>query len=130
MCGNRPQTVVPGETAAFARLQAARLQIDLIVHDEDRIRLELEEARGRTDGPAGVVHERLRLEQPDAMTVEPHLGELPGELSLPRDAVPARQFLDHHPADVVAVAGIFAAGIAEADDEEVERRGALASTPR
>src|SRR5919197_2246327 len=64
------------------------------------------------------------------MPVEPHFGELAVELALPRRTVPARELVEHHPAGVVTVTRVLAARIAEADDEEVERRGAFASTPR
>ncbi len=118
------------QAPAAAGLQSSRLQIHLVVHDEDRVRLELEETHRRTDGPARLVHERLGLQQPDAMTVQSQLRELAGELPLPRRTVPARELLDDHPAHVVAVAGVLATGIPEADDEQLERRGSVASTPR
>jgi len=44
--------------------------------------------------------------------------------------VPARELVDDHPSDVVSVLCVLAAGIAEADDEQLERRGPVASTPR
>ena len=66
----------------------------------------------------------------DAVLVEADLGELAGELGAQRAVVPARELVDDHPADVVAVALVLAARVAEADDEQVERRGAFAPTPR
>src|SRR5207302_4447856 len=45
-------------------------------------------------------------------------------------AVPAGELVRDHVADVVPVARVLAAGIAEADDEQVERRGAFAPPPR
>jgi len=42
--------------------------------------------------------------------------------------VPARKLVDDQPAGVVAVALVLAARVAEADDQEVERRGRCAST--
>jgi hypothetical protein len=44
--------------------------------------------------------------------------------------VPTRKLFDDHPAHVVAVPGVLAAGIPQPDDEQLERRGAIASTPR
>ena len=41
----------------------------------------------------------------------------------------ARELVDDHEADVVAVPRVLAAGIAETDDEQVERRGAFAPFP-
>ena len=63
------------------------------------------------------------------MTVEPDFGELTRELALPRRAVPARELVEHHPPSVVTMPRVLAAGIAETDDEQIERRGAFASTP-
>ena len=63
------------------------------------------------------------------MLVDPDLGELAVELAAPRAAVPARELLDDHEADVVAVARVLAARVAEPDDEQVERRGAFAPSP-
>jgi hypothetical protein len=44
--------------------------------------------------------------------------------------VPPRELIDDHEADVVPVALVLAPRIAEADDQQVERRGAFAPTPR
>ena len=78
-------------------------------------------AAAPTERP-GLVHERLGLQQRELVAVEPDLGELPGELRAPRAAVPARELVDDEPADVVAVARVLAARVAETDDEQVERR--------
>ena len=113
---------MPGEPAAHLQLEPAELEVALVVHDEHLAGLELVEARRAADGAARLVHERLRLEQRDLVAVEPDLRELAGELRLPRAAVPARELVEHEVPDVVAVARVFAAGIAEADDEQIERR--------
>jgi hypothetical protein len=42
--------------------------------------------------------------------------------------VPAGKLVDDHPAGVVPVAGVLATRVAEAHDEEIERRGAFAPT--
>ena len=118
------------EAAAAARLEPAEIEVALVVDDEDRVRLDLEEARCRRDRAARLVHVRLRLEQRDAMAVEPDLCQAAVELRAPRPAVPARELVHHHPAGVVARLRVVAAGIAEPDDEQVERRGPLAPAPR
>src|SRR5919201_1091406 len=64
------------------------------------------------------------------MAAEANLRQPAVELPLPGSPVPTRELLQHHPADVVAMAGVLPAGIAETDDEQVERRGSVASTPR
>src|SRR5207253_1427871 len=55
--------------------------------------------------------------------------ELPRELAPPAAAVSPRELVDHHPADVVAVTDVFPARVSEADDEQVERRGAVGAPP-
>src|SRR5439155_12793858 len=97
---------------------------------QDRVGLELVKTGCGSDGAARFVHERLRLQQCYAVPVQPHLRNLTVELALPPRPMPARELFDDHPPDVVAVSGVLAAGIAEADDQQIERRGALASTPR
>jgi hypothetical protein len=39
------------------------------------------------------------------------------------------QLVDHHPTNIVAMSGVAAARIAEADDEQIERRRAFAPAP-
>ena len=60
--------------------------------------------------------------------VDPHLRELAGELRAERPVVSPGELVDDHPAGVVTVARVLAAGVAETDDEQIERRGALAPT--
>src|SRR6266545_298484 len=127
---NGTQPIVTAETAALARLQPAEVEVALVVHDERRVGLDLEEPRRGSDRPPGLVHVRLRFEQGDTMTVEADLGETPVELRPPGRTMAPRQLLDDHPADVVAVTFVCAPGIAEPHDEQVERRGAFAPTPR
>src|SRR5205823_7301802 len=110
-------------------LQPARLEVALVVDDEDRIRLELVELRRRLHRAARVVHERLGLQQRDLVAVDPDVGELPRELALPGAVVAAGELVDDHLPDVVTVTDVLPPGIAEADDEQVERRGALAPPP-
>src|SRR5207245_1485482 len=84
---DRAQAVMSGEAAAEACLQPTGLEVDLVVDDEDGVGLELVEARSCADGPAALVHERLRLEQRDPVTVDPHLRQPAGEFPLPRRSV-------------------------------------------
>ena len=59
------QAVVAGVAAAELELHLARQQVEFVVHDEDLVRLDLEEARQRRDRLARQVHERHRLQQPE-----------------------------------------------------------------
>src|SRR3954466_299705 len=63
-CGDVFQAVAR-KTAAELEPDGARRQVELIVRDEDVPRLDAVEAGERTHCAAGVVHERLRLEEPD-----------------------------------------------------------------
>ena len=106
------------------------LEVALVVDDEDRVRLELVERRRGLHRAAGLVHVRLGLQQADAVLVDADVGELAGELAAPRAAVPARELVHDHVADVVAVALVLATRVAETDHQQVERRGTFAPTPR
>src|SRR5690242_12363948 len=129
MLRDRAQAVVAGETAAVLQLEPAEVEVALVVHDQHRVRLDLEELRSGADRAPGLVHVRLGLEQGELVPVDADLGQLPVELRLPRAAVPARELLDDHPADVVPVARVLTARVAEADDEKVQGR-AFAARPK
>ena len=125
---DRTEAVVSGEAAAAAGLQAAELEIALVVHDEDRVRLELEEPCRGLHRAAGVVHERLGFEQRDFVPVDPDLGEAALELAAPGAVMPPRKLVDDEPTDVVAVPCVLAPRVTEADHEQVER-SALSPRP-
>src|SRR5919201_5527224 len=124
----RAQAVVAGEPAAAPRLQSSRLEIDVVVHHEQLLGLDLEEPGSRAHGTAGLVHVRLRLQQREARLAEPDLRCRPGELRAPRAPMPARELVQHEPAGVVARALVVAARVAQPRDEQIERRGPLAPT--
>ena len=126
---DRPEAVVPGEPATHPRLEAARLEIALVVHHEDRVGLNLEERRGRCDRAAGLVHIRLGCEERDTVAVDPNLGDAAVELAAPRPAVPACELVDHHVPDVVAIPGVLSARVPQSHDQQVERRRAFAPSP-
>ena len=126
----RAEPVVAGKTAASPRLQAAGLQVDVVVDDQQRLGLDLEEAHGRRDGTARLVHVRLRLEQRETEIAETRLRQHPRELRAPRAALPPRELVEDEPAQVVARALVLATRVAETRDQQVERRGALAPTKK
>jgi len=51
----RAEPVVARKAAAGARLEATRLEIDVVMDDQQRLRLDLEEPRRSGDRPAGDV---------------------------------------------------------------------------
>jgi hypothetical protein len=125
---DRANAVVAPGAAADPRLQPAQLEVALIVYDEDGVRIELEELDCCLHGPPGVVHERLGLEQRDLVSVDPDLGELAVELRAPGTAVPPSELVDDQPAQVVAIARVLPARVAEPYDEQVER-GSVSTRP-
>src|SRR5207237_7702012 len=124
---DRPEAVVAGETAAEPRLEPAFLQVDIVVDEERLLGRELEEAGCGADRPPRLVHVRLRLEEGEPTVADAQLGEPAGELRAERAAVAPRQLVGDEPADVVPRPLVLAARVAEAHDEQVERRGGLAS---
>ncbi len=122
----RLQAVVAGEAAAEPHADVAERQVDLVVDDEDAIEVEAVGAARRADGAAGLVHVGLRLEQgdPRAARAGAALGQLAGELLARLRQVPAlAQRVRDLEADVVGRAVVAAPGIAETDDEPVDRCG-------
>src|SRR5205085_7550319 len=53
---DRAQAVVTRKTAAEADLEPAHREVDVVVDDEERAGIDLEEARGRPDRPTRLVH--------------------------------------------------------------------------
>ena len=62
MLRERAQAVVARQSSPGARLQAAGLEVDVVVDDEHVLGVDLEEAHGRADLAAGLVHVGLRLQ--------------------------------------------------------------------
>src|ERR671918_569531 len=128
MLRERAEAVVTGEAAAEARLETAWLEVGLVMEDEDLLGRELEEARRRAHRTARLVHVGLRLQKRGLPPVEPDLREVAGELRPERAAVPTRELVADHEADVVARPRVLAPGISQAGYQQVEGRGLLAPT--
>jgi hypothetical protein len=126
--GDRAQAVVPGEPTADARLQPPEVEVTLVVNDEHALRRELVEPRCGGDGATREIHVRLRLQQRHLGVPNACFSELAGVLAAERRAVASRELVDDHPADVVTVRRVLSPGVAEADHEQVERRGVVAPT--
>ena len=116
--GNRAEPVVPVVAAAELQLQRAEGQVQLVVHDDDPARLDLEELGGTRDWAAGEVHERPRLHQHNATVGQApfeHLGTALVRLELAADA--RGEFVRNHEAHVVPVARVARTGVAETDEQ-------------
>ena len=103
-------------------------EINVVVHDEQRIDRHLEETRGGADRLARHVHVRLGLEQGEPEVVVPNLSELARELRAECAVVAARELVGNQPTHVVAGSLVFAARVAEPGHKQIECRGLLAST--
>ena len=79
---------------------------------------------GATERPESI-HVELGLQQPESKVAVADLRELTGELASEAAVATTCELVDDHPADVVPVARVLAARVAEADDEQVERRRGL-----
>src|SRR2546422_6661092 len=71
------QAVVAGDTAAQLELCDARREIELVVHDQDFLRLDLVEARERSYRLARDVHVSLRQQEPQVARRPRELAEQP-----------------------------------------------------
>src|SRR5262249_182006 len=114
---DRTEPVMPGQASTTTGPQTPQLEVHFAVDDEERVGIDLEEADGRADRSARIVHERLRLEQREPPVVEAHLGEPARELAAPARAVPPGKLVGDHVTDVVPVTLVFPAGGSEARDE-------------
>src|SRR5688572_7501594 len=119
----RLQPVVPGQAASEPRLDGAEWEVDLVVDREHAVEVDAERAARRPDGAAGLVHVRLRDEDPHArpagagapVRVQPCV-----LLLRAREPPPAGELVRHLEADVVAGARVAVAGVTEPDDQPVD----------
>src|SRR5271154_2101734 len=119
MGGDRAQAVMAGVAAADLDPHFGRREIELVVDDDHRIQVELPEAQRLADAASGIVHVGLRLEQGHPRPLDQALGRQ----SLPAGAKRAEAArlgdrVDRHEADVVAVACMARAGIAESRNDQ------------
>src|SRR5581483_9812508 len=124
------QAVVTGVAAADFHLQLAGREVQLVMEDIDVGFRDLEIALRLADGPATVVHVGLRLQQRHAMAADQPVAGQSLEALLPRrQPVPLGDALERHEADVVAMARVLAARIAEADEKLHAPSSPLPDTP-
>src|SRR5262245_51766436 len=118
MRAQRAQPVVPGIAAAGLDPELARRQVELVVEHVDVALLDLQVALGLGHRAAAVVHVGLRLQEHDALSADAPIAGKAMEALAPRpQPMPLGNALHGHEADVVALARMLAARIAEADEE-------------
>src|SRR6185295_3616702 len=111
-----PQAVVAGDAAALLEARDARLEVELVVHHQHFLGLDLEEAGEHLHRLAAEVHERLRQQEPGAIGV---LADQRLELRVlaQRHAAGLREALHQPEAGVVPRALVLLAGIAQTYDK-------------
>ena len=111
---DRAHAVVRAGAALGAEADVPRLQIDVVIHHDQVIRLDLVPVHQLDNALAGQVHERLRLSQHDALAADAPLRQLCLALELVKgQPQPAGQQLQHIKAHIMAGAGVFVARIAQ-----------------
>src|SRR5712671_6736994 len=115
-----------GSEAIMSSVPAARLrpefrcrQIDLVMHDHDRFGRQLEEARRSAHRPAALLHVGRRLQQNGLAPGEGSFRDDPFEAPAPwPELVALMNDIHGHEADIVPVARIRLAGIAQPGDQK------------
>src|SRR5262249_27764011 len=126
----RTQPVVARVAATALDANLARREIELVVEHDDVADGDLQIALRLAAGASAVVHERLRFEQDDPLPAEaPLADEAMKALAPGRQAVALRHALKRHEADVVAMASIRCARIAQADQQLHGSRARQPPTP-
>ena len=94
-------------------------KIELVVEHDDVVEPDLVEMRGLGDRAAGLVHEGAGQQQQRALAAERALGRHALKAAAPRrKAVAPGNRVDRHEADIVPVARVAGARIAEPDEEQ------------
>src|SRR4051794_16609017 len=120
--GDRPQAVVAALAAAALEPDGGEGEVELVVDDDEVGGVHVVVVQQAADRAAGLVHVRRRPGEDDAPAGQPSLtGERAGPGALAGGELETGaggQLLEHHDPDVVPVAGVARAGIAEPDDQE------------
>src|SRR4051812_33247369 len=115
--GDRTQAVMAGIAATRLHAELRGREIELIMERDHVADRQLEEAHGLPDRPARLVHEGLGLQQHDLLVAELHLGGHALEALAPGlGVVAAGDRGPRHETDIVAIARIARARIAEPDE--------------
>src|SRR5271166_947537 len=119
MGGDRAQAVVARVAAADLDPHLGGREVEFVVNDDQRARVELVEAQSLADAAAGFVHEGLRREQHDPLRGDRAFRGEAGKAGAERpDAMCGGDRFERHEADIVAVAPMALARIAESRDDE------------
>ena len=113
------QPFLPAGAAARAQPQDAQGQIEMVANDQEPRRIDVVVAQQRAGGGAAAVHEQGGLGEQDVSRADGSAGDFRAPFAAPKIELVARcQLIQRLPTDVVARFGVFAARVAEADEEE------------
>ena len=115
---DRAQSIVAGIAAAGFDLDLARRQIEFVMEDEDVCVFNFEKTLGFADRAAAFIHESFGLQQRDPLVADGAFTDEALKFFAPwGKAMCRRDAVERHETDVVAVACVFGARIAEAGEE-------------
>src|SRR5689334_1522728 len=117
--GYRTQAVVASNSAAEFHPDFRGREIDLVVKNHNVAWLDLVEIRGFRHRTTRYIHICAKQKQEDAIIDDIAFNRHPLKTPSPwRQFMAARNCLHCHEPDVMAVAGVFGTGIAEADEKQ------------
>ena len=118
MLDHRAQPIVARRSASHLEPHHAEFEVELVVYAQDPVERHLEEPHGGLNRLPAQVHVGHGLEEHHVVVTHCDLGELTLELVAEARRTPAaRQLLNHHESNIVAIAGVLGARISEARDE-------------
>ena len=99
--------------------EASERQREVVGDDEQVLERRMGPGQHLAHGQAGLVHERLRLDELEVEAVEAAPDDARGVtlLAATGPAGPVGQAVEHHPADVVTCLRVAAARVAQPDDD-------------
>src|SRR5580704_4342543 len=114
-----PHPVVSARATALLEADDARRKIELVISDENRLDRHLVEPRQAVHRTAAAVHEAHRLQEPQLITAHTGPGHFRAvtRLVAKRRPVAAGEFVEQPEARVMPRASVFAARIAEPDNQ-------------
>src|SRR4051794_6841771 len=118
MRGDRAQPVMAGDAATDLDADLRRRQFEFVLKHRDLAGGQFEEVGGFLNRAPGLVHERTRTKQNDALAIERAFGSLALKTAAPRcKTVTPRNFIDGHEPDIVPVVRVFRTGVTETDKQ-------------
>src|SRR5215212_2621302 len=107
-----------GDAATDLDANLRRRQFEFVLKHRDLAGRQFEEVCGFLNRAPGLVHERGRTKQNDALAIERAFGSLALKTAAPRcKTVTPRNFIDGHEPDIVPVVRVFRTGVTETDKQ-------------